>query len=119
MNRSQARAPALHTKLGQHPRSLLLTLGRTNGKLSYFLPVRKSSNWTIFENKQLAIGNWQLARKPNPFHAATLCRPNSKNGKTGLKLHRIEALRNGENGFRPLGHRSVELHFSFCFQQSV
>jgi hypothetical protein len=32
-------------------------------------------------------------------------------------LTAIGALKNRKNGFRPLGHRSVELHFSFCFQQ--
>jgi hypothetical protein len=49
---------------------------------------------------------------------ATLCRPNSKNEKTRLKLTAIEALKNGKNGVRPVGHRSVELGFDLCFQQS-
>jgi hypothetical protein len=38
----------------------------------------------VFENKQLAIGNWQLARKPKQTHpVATLCRPNIGNEKKG------------------------------------
>jgi hypothetical protein len=42
-----------------------------------------------------------------------------KRGKQGLKLNRIEALKNGEKELRPFGHRSVELEFDVCFQQSV
>jgi hypothetical protein len=49
---------------------------------------------------------------------ATLCRPNSKNGKTGLKLSLIEALKNGKNGDRPVGHRSVEWHSGLYLQQN-
>jgi len=30
----------------------------------------------------------------------------------------IGALKNGEKGLRPFGHRSVELGLGFCFQQS-
>jgi hypothetical protein len=71
----------------------------------------------VFENKQLAIGNWQLARKPSPFHFATLCRPNSKNGKTGLKLSLIRPLKNLKNDFDSSVDRSVELGFDLCFQQ--
>jgi len=73
----------------------------------------------VFENKQLAIGNWQLARKPNPFHFATLCRPNSKNGKIRLKLGLIRPPKNAKNDFDRSVDRSVELHFGFCFQQST
>jgi hypothetical protein len=29
-----------------------------------FLPVRSRYAARVFENKQLAIGNWQLARRP-------------------------------------------------------
>jgi hypothetical protein len=74
-------------------------MGRINGKLNCFLSVRKSSSWTIFENKQLAIGNWQLARKNQPLSVATLCRPNSKNEKTGLKLGQIGTVKKGKKGF--------------------
>jgi hypothetical protein len=49
-----------------------------------------------------------------PF--ATLCRPDSKSEKSGLKLGPIGRLKNGENRLRPVGHRSVELGFGFCFQ---
>jgi hypothetical protein len=43
-------------------------VGRTNGKLNVFLPVRKGSSWTIFENKQLAIGKLAIwPEKTNPF----------------------------------------------------
>jgi len=31
----------------------------------------------------------------------------------------IRLVKTSEKGLRPLGHRSVELHFSFCFQQNV
>jgi hypothetical protein len=48
----------------------------------------------------------------------TLCRPNSKNGKTRLKLSRIEALKNGKKGFDRSVDSSVELGFGVCFQQS-
>jgi hypothetical protein len=50
---------------------------------------------------------------------ATLCRPDSKNEKTRLKLTAIEALKNAKKGLRPLGHRSVELRFDVCFQQNA
>jgi len=50
---------------------------------------------------------------------ATLCRPDSKNGKTGPKLIAIGSLKNVKKGLRPVGHRSVELHFGFCFQQNA
>jgi hypothetical protein len=50
---------------------------------------------------------------------ATLCRPNSKNQKTEPKLRLIVTLKNGEKEHRPLGDRSVELHFSFCYEQNA
>src|SRR5215472_11845929 len=56
---------------------------------------------------------------PRGFGAATLCRPDSKNEKTRLKLSLIEALKNGKKALRPVGHRSVELGFGFCFQQNA
>jgi len=49
----------------------------------------------------------------------TLCRPNSKNGKTGLKLSLIEAVKNVKKGFDRSVDSTVELGLSFCFQQSV
>jgi hypothetical protein len=49
----------------------------------------------------------------------TLCRPDSKNRKTGLKLSLIEALKNGKKGFDRSVDRSVELGFDFCFQQNA
>jgi hypothetical protein len=53
------------------------------------------------------------------WQIATLCRPNSRNEKTRLKLSQIGPLKNRKNGFQPFGHRSVELHFDFCFQQNA
>jgi hypothetical protein len=38
--------------------------------------------------------------------------------KTG-KMTPIRLAKTSEKGLRPLGHRSVELHFSFCFQQKA
>jgi hypothetical protein len=49
-----------------------------------------------------------FSENKNLQDVATLCRPNSKNGKTRLKLSLIEAMKNGKNGVRPVGHRSVE-----------
>jgi hypothetical protein len=48
---------------------------------------------------------------------ATLCRPDSKNEKTRLKLGQIELLKNGKKGFDSSVDRTVEWHFGFCFQQ--
>jgi len=50
---------------------------------------------------------------------AALCRPDSKNEKTGLKLTAIEALKNGKKGFDRSVDRPVELRFDFCFQQNA
>jgi hypothetical protein len=50
---------------------------------------------------------------------ATLCRPNSRNEKTRLKLGRVGRLKNTKKELRPVGDRSVEWHFGFCFQQNV
>jgi hypothetical protein len=35
----------------------ILTMGRTNGKFGNSLQSGKVVQWTVFENKQLAIGN--------------------------------------------------------------
>jgi hypothetical protein len=72
--------------------------------------------WTIkfFENKRSAFSS-----QPNIQPFTTLCRPDSKNGKIRLKLTAVGALRNKKKGLRPFGHRSVELGFGLCFQQSV
>jgi hypothetical protein len=81
----------------------------------------RGGSWKIFDNKQLANSNWQLASlAPRSFQGvATLCRPDSRNEKTRLKLSRIEPLKNGKKGLRPFGHRTVELGFDFCFQQNA
>ncbi|HEY2117514.1 MAG TPA: hypothetical protein VGJ51_20600 [Candidatus Angelobacter sp.] len=50
---------------------------------------------------------------------ATLCRPDSKNEKTRLKLSLIEALKNGKKWFDSSVDSPFELHFDFCFQQNV
>jgi hypothetical protein len=68
----------------------------------------------IFDNQHSAVSAQHSAKQ-----FTTLCRPDSKNEKTRLKLTAIEALKNGKKGFRPLGHRSVELGFDLCFQQNA
>jgi len=40
---------------------------------------------------------------------ATLCRPDSKNEKTRLKLTAIEALKNGKKGLRPFGRQDCRI----------
>jgi hypothetical protein len=50
---------------------------------------------------------------------ATLCRPDSKNEKTGPKLIVIEALKSEKNGLRLSCDCLVELGFGFCFQQNA
>jgi len=73
----------------------------------------RGGSWKIFDKKQLANSNWQLASlAPRSFQGvATLCRPNSKNEKTRLKLSLIEALKNGKKDFDRSVDRSVELGF--------
>jgi len=66
----------------------------------------------------LAFSALQSAKAPRGLPVATLCRPNSKNGKTGLKLIAIRALKNDKKGFDRPVDRSVELGFGFCLQQS-
>ena len=68
----------------------------------------------IFEN--LALSS-QPKRKLQPV--ATLCRPDSKNEKTRLKMSLIGALKNGEKGFDRSVDSSVEFGFDFCFQQNA
>jgi hypothetical protein len=53
------------------------------------------------------------------YRFATLCRPDSKNEKTRLKLTAIEALKNGKKDFDRSVDSSVELRFDFCFQQNA
>jgi hypothetical protein len=48
---------------------------------------------------------------------ATLCRPNSKNGKSRLKLDRIRLLKNAKKAFDRSVDRAVEWHFDLCYQQ--
>jgi hypothetical protein len=74
----------------------------------------RGGRWKIFEN--LAFSR-QPKRKLQPV--ATLCRPDSKNEKTRLKLSLIEALKSGKKGFDRSVDCPVELHFGFCFQQSA
>jgi len=71
--------------------------------------------------KQLANSNWQLAScAPRSFQCVTtLCRPDSKNEKTRLKLSLIEALKSGKKSFDRSVDSPVELHFTFCFQQNL
>jgi hypothetical protein len=71
----------------------------------------------IFEKTEHSAVSNQQSTKPGSL--ATLCRPNSKNGKTRLKLKRIEALKNGKKGLRLSYDCLVEWGFGFCFQQSA
>jgi len=57
------------------------------------------------------LGTWQSV--------TTLCRPNSENEKTRLKLGQIGPLKNTKKGFDRSVDRSVELGLGFCYQQSV
>jgi hypothetical protein len=68
----------------------------------------------IFDNQHSAVSAQHSAKQ-----FATLCRPDSKNGKRRRKLGPIRPLKNAKEGLRPLGHRSVELRFDVCFQQSA
>jgi hypothetical protein len=67
----------------------------------------------VFENKHSAV-----SIQPNMKAFATLCRLDSKNGKSRLKLSRLGLLKNMKNGFDRPVDRSVELGLSYCFQQS-
>jgi len=64
--------------------------------------------------KKVGLGFWYLVLGET---IATLCRPDTWDGKTVPKLIAIEALKNVKNELRPLGHRSVELGLDFCYQQ--
>jgi hypothetical protein len=75
------------------------------------------SNKRSLKTEQLAISNWQLAKPLYRF--ATLCRPDTKKEKSRLKLSAVGGLKNEERRLRPLGHRSVELHFGVCLQQNA
>jgi len=65
--------------------------------------------------------NWQLAKAtpegydPLPINASA---EGYKSKKTG-KMTPIRQRKTSEKELRPLGHRSVELGFDFCFQQNV
>ncbi len=59
-------------------------------------------------------GDWRASRL---WTVATLCLPNSKNGKRRLKLSPIRPLKNAKKGFDRPVDRSVELRFGLCFQQ--
>ena len=75
----------------------------------------------LFENEQLAIrpvlGIWYLVKQcdPLPINA-------SAEGYKGEKTGKMTPIRQGkrtEKRLRLVGHRSVELHFDFCFQQNA
>jgi hypothetical protein len=68
----------------------------------------------IFDNQHSAISAQHSAKQ-----FATLCRPDSKNEKTRLKLTAIEALKNGKKRLRLPFERPFELGFGFCFQQNA
>ena len=70
----------------------------------------------IFDN--LAASCWLLAGRAT-FRLATLCRPNSENEKTGLKLGQFRRLKSVEKDLDRSVDRSVELHLGFCLQQNA
>ena len=67
----------------------------------------------------MAISNWPVLAPLGMWRAATLCRPDSWNEKTGLKLTSIEAPKNAKKGFDRSVDSAVELGLGFCFQQNV
>jgi len=57
----------------------------------------------------------KIAHDPLPINA-------SAEGYKGKKTSKMTPFRQGKTGekrLRPLGHRSVEWHFDFCFQQNA
>jgi hypothetical protein len=64
-----------------------------------------------------ALSTQQSAKKTSGF--ATLCRPDTWNEKTGLKLGRIRLAKNAKNRFDRSVDSTVELGFGFCFQQNA
>jgi hypothetical protein len=68
----------------------------------------------IFDNQHSAVSAQHSAKQ-----FATLCRPNSKNEKTGRKLTAIEALKNVKMRGRQAFDRPFELGLNLCFQQNV
>jgi len=73
----------------------------------------RGGSWKIFDNLAFSCQHSAICG------FATLCRPDSKNGKTGLKLGLIEALKTGKKGRRQPFDKPFEWHFDFCFQQNV
>jgi hypothetical protein len=65
----------------------------------------------------LVFGIWYLVKQcdPLPINASA---EGYKSKKTG-KMIPIRLAKTTEKGPQPFGDRSVELHFSFCFQQSA
>src|ERR1041385_8047168 len=73
-----------------------------------------SSKRSLTTSTQRSAFNQKAFRLLRPSADRTL-----ETRKQGPKLTAIEALKNGKNRFRPLGHRSVELRFDLCFQQML
>src|ERR1043166_1004046 len=78
------------------------------------MPAPRGGSGKIFEN--LAFSNQRSAFRQN---VATLCRPDTRNEKTGLKLTVIRGLKNGEKGFDRSVDRSAEWHFVFVFNKGA
>jgi len=57
----------------------------------------------------------KIAHDPLPIYASA----EGYKGKKSGKMTAIRQDKTSEKGLRPLGHRSVELHFGFCFQQNA
>jgi hypothetical protein len=69
--------------------------------------------------RSLKIQQSDTSTQPKRCGFATLCRPDSKNEKTRLKLSLVEALKNGKKAFDSSVDRPFELGFGFCFQQNA
>jgi hypothetical protein len=85
------------------------------------MPTSRGGRWKIFENLAFSRQHSAISRQPKRKlqPVATLCRSDSKNEQTRLKLSLIEALKSGKKGFDRSVDRSVELGFDFCFQQNA
>jgi len=81
-------------------------------------PERASSFKTEYSYRQSGIQQSALSIQPKQGiqRIATLCRPNSKNEKTMLKLIAIGRLNNPKKGFDRSVDRSVESRLGLCFQ---
>jgi hypothetical protein len=76
--------------------------------------VRKSSSCTIFENIEIGSQNQKQHLEP----VATLCRPNSKNRKTGLKLNWIKPWKREKKASTVLSKGLLNWGWAFVFNKA-